>query len=80
MLEIISITLDNLDNLGVDKFNHLYWKGEKIVTETMINFPTWVGIAIGAAAIAAIINIGIKIADRFGWLPPPRNWPRAGQT
>ena len=66
------IGMDDLDNLGIDDFNRLYWKGERIVTDMMIDLPAWVDIAVGVAAIAAVVHVVMAVADRFGWFPPPR--------
>lgn len=63
------IGLDGLDNLGIDEFNRLYWKGELIITKSMIVLPTWINIALGVAAVLGAIHIAIMILDRFRLLP-----------
>ena len=73
------INLETLSNLSVDEANRLYWKGELVVTQSMIDLPTWVDIAVGAAAIAGVIHVAMNVADRFGWLPP-RDLPIDRQT
>lgn len=71
--------LDGLDNLGIDEFNRLYWKGELLATKTMIMLPDWINIALGTAAVLGSIHIAIMIADRFGWLPA-KGSPATRQT
>ena len=64
-----TIGLEDLDRLGIDDQNRLYWDGERIVVETMINFPTWVDWAIGAGGIASVVFVLFYILDRCGWIP-----------
>lgn len=71
MATIQPINVDNLDALGIDEFNHLYWHGEQIVTQSMIIFPTWVNWAIGIGAIVGIF-VGITTILKFCGIEPRR--------
>ena len=64
-MTVTPITLENLDSLGVDEFNRLYWKGEQIATTAMLNLPTWVDWTLGIAAIVTTIHLAMLIAERF---------------
>ena len=67
------ITLEELDRLEIDPDSmQFFWNGQEVVTKAMIDFPTWVDIAVGVAAAAGALHIILKVADRFGWLPPPK--------
>ena len=56
-MAVKTIGQDGLDDLGIDEFNRLYWKGERVVTETMIDLPAWVDFAVGAAAVATVVIV-----------------------
>ncbi len=77
------IGMEGLDNLGIDEFNHLYWKGEKIITEAMFDFPTWVDYALGFGAIAgglaALVTVLRYLDIRPQW-PWSRGSTQGGQT
>lgn len=65
----------NLERIGVDvrsklqidaDTGQLYWDGQRVITDMMIDLPTWVDIAVGAAAIVMVLQyLGLK----------PRRWP-----
>ncbi len=77
------VGLDGLDHLGIDEFNNLYWKGEKIVTVTMIDLPTWVDTAVGFGGWAAVV-VAVLMALNYLELKPRWPWSRSsregGQT
>ena len=66
------VGLDGLDHLGIDEFNSLYWKGEKIVTVTMIDLPTWVDTAVGFGGWAAV---GVFVLMALNYLELKPRWP-----
>lgn len=61
MAEIKTITLDELDRLGVDDRNNLYWDKKPLVTEEKITLQKWVNFAIvigaGSALASAIVEV-----------------------
>ena len=65
-MTVKKIGLDGLDSLGIDEFNRLYWNGERIVTEAMIDLPTWVDWAIGLAAVAVVLSY-LDLKPRWPW-------------
>ncbi len=71
-MTVEKIGLDDLDNLGIDEFNRLYWKGERIVTMTMIDLPTWVDMAIGFGGWAAVVVAAIMFLNYLELKP---RWP-----
>ena len=67
-MAIQTITMDQLDRLGVDPDNgHLYWDGRKVVTA--LSFPWWGQTAIIITAIStalmAISMVSPQIANLF---------------
>ena len=64
-----TITLEQLARLSIDETNRLYWDDEKIITQTMIDLPTWVDIAVGIAAIAGTVAVVIRVLEYFGIRP-----------
>jgi|GEM_PF-4976408 hypothetical protein len=71
-MAVKTIGQDGLDDLGIDEFNRLYWKGERVVTETMIDLPAWVDFAVGAAAVATVVIVLIQVLKYFGIEPARR--------
>ncbi len=67
MVNLVTVSLDNLDNLSVDEFNHLYWKGKQIAMTSMLIFPTWVNSALGVTAVLTAIHVAFLILERFSW-------------
>lgn len=61
------LSIEGMDNLGVDDAGQLYWKGEKIKTASQVELTTEQGwgawILILSAAVLALIE-----AFRFFWL------------
>lgn len=75
------ISLEGLENLGIDEFNRLYWKGERIATEAMIEFPTWVDWAVGLAAVATFLHFSFSFAERgYLWWTKIKSREKCGQT
>lgn len=70
-MDIHSITVDQLDRLGVDQFGHLYWDGPQV--QTVLSLPWWVNVAALIAAVATVVNltwnIYKEIAPMWGWWP-----------
>ena len=68
-----TVTLENLENLQVDEANRLYWQGERIITDVMIDFPTWVDwtLAVGTIVIAGstAVMMVVRILEYFGISP-----------
>ena len=64
-MTLTTITLENLDNLQVDDANRLYWMGDKIITDMMINLPGWVEWAGGITAILVAVYTAMLIGERF---------------
>ncbi|MDP2002904.1 MAG: hypothetical protein Q8J86_08230 [Desulfurivibrionaceae bacterium] len=67
MPNIKTITLDQLDRLGIDETNKLYWDGKPLVTEERIVLARWVNIAVIVGAVAALITAVVEALKFFGF-------------
>lgn len=56
-----TIGLDQLDRLGVDENNKLYWDGKPLVTEERIVLARWVNAAIVLGATSTFVLAGIEV-------------------
>lgn len=56
-----TIGLDQLDRLGVDENNKLYWDGKPLVTEERIVLAGWVNAAIVLGAMSTFVLAGIEV-------------------
>jgi hypothetical protein len=77
-MALTTVSLENLDNLQVDSANHLYWMGERIVTNVTLTLPWWADCAILAVGVVAVLNyLGVTPATVRAWFKKP---PQEGQT
>lgn len=60
------IGLDQLDRLGIDENNKLYWDGKPLVTEERIVLARWVNAAIILGAISTLALAAIEALRFFG--------------
>lgn len=60
-MTVKKITIDGMDNFGVDEENKLYWKGKPVVTKEEITLSKWVNRAIiaGGFSTLALAVIGV---------------------
>lgn len=65
MPEVKRVSLADLDRLGIDENNKLYWDNLPLVTEEKITLQKWVNFAI---VIGAVSTFAIAILDllKFG--------------
>lgn len=61
MARFRTISQNDLDRLGIDDANKLYWDGKPLVTEERIVLARWVNVAVcvgaGATAIIALVEL-----------------------
>lgn len=67
MSKIKTIGMDDLDRLGVDETNKLYWDGKPIVTEERIALALWVNVAVIVGSAAAALTALVEILKFFGF-------------
>ena len=68
MATIQILSPDGQDQLGIDEFNRLYWKGEQIVTSSMIHFPTWIYLVLAVGAVGTFGLFMIALFRECGFL------------
>ncbi|MEN3070125.1 hypothetical protein [Uliginosibacterium sediminicola] len=61
MSEIRSINIDELDKIGVDENNKLYWDGRPIVVEERITLQWWVNLSAIAGALSGVTLAVIEV-------------------
>ena len=54
MSKVRSITIGELDKIGVDENNKLYWEGRPIVVEEKITLHWWVNCSAIAGALSGV--------------------------
>ncbi len=67
MANVKTISLDQLDRLGIDEANRLYWDGKPLVTEERIVLARWVNAAVITGAAATVVTAAIEILQCFGF-------------
>ncbi|WP_297812872.1 hypothetical protein [uncultured Methylophaga sp.] len=67
MPEIKSITIDELDHLGIDEDNNLYWHGKPVHIKQKIELESWLNIAIISGAISTVVIAIIEVLRFFGY-------------
>lgn len=66
MDKIRPITLNELDHLGLDDEQRLYWKGQPVVTRQQVRLEAWVNVALVVGALSTAVIAGIEIARFVG--------------
>ena len=61
MSKIRPITIDELDKLGVDENNRLYWEKHPVVVEKKITLQWWVNLSAIAGALSGITLAVIEL-------------------
>lgn len=59
--------MDDLDRLGIDEENNLYWDKKPLVTEEKITLQKWVNFAIVIGAGSTLILAIIEVLKFFGY-------------
>ncbi len=67
MPNVKTITLEQLDRLGIDEANKLYWDGKPLVTEERIVLARWVNIAVVVGAAATALTVVVEILKFLGY-------------
>ena len=67
MPNIRTISIDELDNLGIDENNKLYWNKQPLVIEEKIHLQLWVNIAIVIGALSTVVLGSIELLRFFGY-------------
>lgn len=66
MSDVKTITLDQLDRLGVDAQNKLYWDGKPLVTEERIVLARWVNVAVFAGSVSTLVVAIVEVLRFIG--------------
>ncbi len=61
MATIHPVTFDDIEKLGVDENNQLYWHGKPIVTKERIILEWWVNLAVIIAAFSTFGSSMIEL-------------------
>ncbi|MBT3068707.1 hypothetical protein [Rhodoferax sp. U11-2br] len=61
MPRIRSITIDELDKIGLDENNKLYWEERPVVLEEKIKLQWWVNLSAIAGALSGITLAVIEV-------------------
>jgi hypothetical protein len=61
MSKIRSISIDELDKIGLDENNKLYWEGHPVVIEEKITLQWWVNLSAIAGALSGITLAVIEL-------------------
>jgi len=67
MPNIRTISINELDNLGIDENNKLYWNKQPLVIEEKIHLQLWVNIAIVIGALSTVVLGSIELLRFFGY-------------
>jgi hypothetical protein len=65
MPNIKTISLDELDRLGIDELNNLYWDKKPLVTEEKITLQKWVNFSIIVGAASTFILAVMEVMKYF---------------
>lgn len=67
MPKINKIGMEDLDRLGIDEENKLYWDNKPLVTEEKITLQKWVNFAIVVGALSTFILAAIGLLKYWGY-------------
>ena len=74
MPTIRTITMNDLNNLGIDEGNNLYWEGQPLVVRHRMSLPWFVNVAVIVGGLATAIMAAIHVLQYLGiqadpWFP-----------
>ena len=69
MPKIDSIRVGQLEKLGVDENNKLYWDGQPIITKQKITLEWWVSMSVIIASISTLGLFGIELLKFLELIP-----------
>lgn len=61
MAKFNTITLEQLDRLGVDESGKLYWDGKPVVTEEKISLQWWLNAAAISGALSGVVLAVVEV-------------------
>jgi len=67
MDKINPIKIRELEKLGVDENNKLYWDGRPIVTEEKLKFQWWVNVSIVIGSFSTLTYAIIEVLKFIGY-------------
>lgn len=67
MANIKTIGMEDLDRLGIDEANNLYWDKKPLVTEEKITLQKWVNYAIVVGAGSAMASAIVAVLNFCGY-------------
>ena len=65
MTTINTITLGEMERLGVDESGKLYWDGKPVVTEEKILFQWWLNVSAIAGALSGVVIAVLELYKFF---------------
>lgn len=66
-IKVKTIGMEDLDRLGIDQTNKLYWDGKPLVTEERIVLARSVNVAVIIGSLAAVLTAVVEILKFFGF-------------
>lgn len=67
MPDIKTITIKQLDRLGIDGQNKLYWDGKPLVTEERIVLARWVNVSVVIGSASTLLIAVVEALRFFGF-------------
>lgn len=61
MTDVKPITIDQMERLGVDTSNRLFWDSRPVVTEQALALSWWVNVSIFAGGTATVVLAVIDV-------------------
>ncbi len=66
MSNVKTITIGQLDRLGVDGQNRLYWDGKPLVTEERIVLARWVNVSVVVGSASTLLVAVVEVLRFLG--------------
>ena len=65
------VSLDELDHFEMDEDGHLYWQGERVLTDVKLSLSTTANVAVILAAIGTLGGFLLLAGQAAGLIPSP---------
>ena len=62
-----SVSTDEMDHLGLDAENRLYWDGKPVVTQSRFGLTTWQKIGVGVTVLSAALGGFYALLQIIDW-------------
>jgi hypothetical protein len=67
MASVRTITIDELDRLGIDENNRLYWDKRPLVTEEKITLQRWLNVSVVLGAVSTFAVAVVEVLRFCGY-------------